>query len=128
VVEGKEEGKEVGDVVFRNMGSHALKGITRSVHIIQAIPSTLASRSFSAIKTKSIQIAMRRPSGPAPLMKLGKLESYLAGVDGISSPAGTDKQFPSRRVRPNPKPFVLTRLSCFDICFFLARGEVSCVF
>jgi hypothetical protein len=96
VVASLENGAEPKDIVFRNMGSHTLKGITRKVHIIQAIPAALASRSFPQIKTKSAPLNLQRPSGPKPFMKLGELDSYLADVGGIA--LNTEPKLPAREV------------------------------
>jgi len=73
------------EVLYRNMGRHTLKGISRNVYIIQAISARLGSRAFPPIKTKSSTL-----ESDAPVMSIGELDDYLAGVGGMKHPVPRD--------------------------------------
>jgi len=71
-------------IMFANMGKHQLKGISKMVYIIQAVPAALSSRSFPQIKTKTTKVnALGNMSISAGRMDI---EKYLMECGGVKAP------------------------------------------
>jgi len=77
-----EEMENQDAILFTNMGQHRLKGISKMVYIIQAVPAALSSRSFPQIKTKTTKLYT--PSTVSVSAGQMDIETYLAECGGIS--------------------------------------------
>jgi len=90
---GGERG-EPDRAVFVNMGRHELKGVTRTVYIIQAVADELSGRTFPPIRSKSKQGKKASAAAAARSFKSPNphLDRYLYDVGAVAEAPPEDDE------------------------------------